>query len=73
MPAKDVKDARRAAQKETSEAVRVVADWRKAVNYHPKTVGVRRLDQYVETEVDYTARQKCDALSANIYKARIKR
>lgn len=55
---RDIEDAKRTAQRETSKTIRKeVADWRRAVTYHPKKHGVSRLGQYFESEVDHAGRQ----------------
>lgn len=54
---RDIENTKRAAQRETSTFIRSeVADWRKAVNYHPKRHGVSRLASYLESEVDHAGR-----------------
>lgn len=61
--ARDVEDAKRAAQRETSKAIRKeVSDWKKTVAYSPRKHGVSRLEQYFESEVGYTGRQFLPAL-----------
>ena len=61
--ARAVDDAKRAAQRETSKAIRrEITDWRKAVRYQPKRHGVVRLDQYFEREVDVAGRKFLPAL-----------
>ena len=61
--ARGVEDTKRAAQRETSKAIRQeVADWRKAVNYRPKKHGISRLDQYLDSEVEHAGREFLPAL-----------
>lgn len=54
---RDIEDVKRAAQREISKSIRTeVADWRRAVNYHPNRHGVSRWEQYFESEVDHAGR-----------------
>jgi len=55
--ARNVEDAKRAAQRVVSKEVRQeVTDWRKAVNYDPKPHGVASLARFFETELDHAGR-----------------
>ena len=57
MPDRNAEAAKRAAQREISKNVRAeVADWRKVVNYSPKTHGVTRLDRYLRSEIEFAGR-----------------
>ncbi len=51
-------DAKRAAQRDLHKEMRqTVADWRKAVRYHPKRHGTFDLERYFESEVEHIGRE----------------
>jgi hypothetical protein len=51
-------DKKRAKQRELNKEMRkTVADWKKAVRYHPKRHGKFDLEQYFESEVEHTGRK----------------
>jgi hypothetical protein len=55
--ARDVDNAKRAAQREISKGVRQeMANWRRAVDYNPRRHGVVHLASFFEREVDFAGR-----------------
>jgi len=56
-------NTKRTAQRDVSKSIRVeVADWRKAVNYHPKRHGVTHFREFSSGELDRSGREFITAL-----------
>lgn len=55
---RDIEDAKRSAQRDISKSMRQeVANWKRAVNYHPNRHHVIQLDRLFEMEVDQAGRE----------------
>ncbi len=60
---RDIENQKRAAQHEVSRSIRQeIADWRKAVRYHPKKHGISRMENFFEAEVNLAGKQFIQAI-----------